>query len=143
MSQAAFASATQDIQSWALQFVCVWVLGLVLGWLVSVAAPVAVAQQPLNRAPADGPVTLSCLQLPKPKWLDRGLKAKALLLSTPPGLWFRRAALAAHATLIVRCGAAPAPSFQHLPSRTFLPASSLAAFCSNSCPFGLCLSLAA
>lgn len=41
-------------------------------------------------------------QLPKPKWVERGLKAKALVLSSPPGLWLRRAAVAAHLTLIVR-----------------------------------------
>lgn len=47
-------------------------------------------------------------QLPKPKWVDRGLKAKALLMSSPPGLWFRRVAVAAHLSLIVRCGRPPA-----------------------------------
>lgn len=44
-------------------------------------------------------------QLPKPKlpkWAARGLKAKALL-STPPGLWARRVAVAAHLSLIIRC----------------------------------------
>lgn len=43
-------------------------------------------------------------QLPKPKWVDRGLKAKTLFLSSPPGLWVRRCYLAAHGALILRCG---------------------------------------
>lgn len=43
------------------------------------------------------------LQLPKPRWLERSLRAKALLLSTPPGLWGRRIALLAHLSFIIRC----------------------------------------
>lgn len=34
--------------------------------------------------------------------MERGLRTKALLLSSPPGLWFRRVAVAAHLSLIVR-----------------------------------------
>lgn len=67
------ASWSDDVLAWGVQFLCVWLAGLVLGWL-----------------------------LPKPKWVERGLRAKALLLSSPPGLWFRRVALAAHLSLIVR-----------------------------------------
>ena len=42
------------------------------------------------------------MQLPRPKWVQRGLNARALLLSTPFGRWFRAIMLACHGALIVR-----------------------------------------
>jgi hypothetical protein len=68
---AALALSAASNMDWAVQAVCLWLLGVALGLL-----------------------------LPKPKWADRGLKAA--LLSTPPGLWARRVAVAAHLSLIVR-----------------------------------------
>lgn len=77
---AAAAAGFDEAWSYGAQFLCVWLVGLVLGWL-----------------------------LPKPKWADRGVQwvnrgitAKKVLLATPPGLWVRRVALAAHAALIIK-----------------------------------------
>ncbi|KAL4422444.1 hypothetical protein ABPG75_008641 [Micractinium tetrahymenae] len=70
---AAAAAPLAGLGAWGLQFLAVWLLGLVLGWL-----------------------------LPKPRWVDRSLRAKALLLSTPPGLWARRLAVLAHLSIIIR-----------------------------------------
>lgn len=94
-----------ELVSFALRLLAVWLVGLLAGWLVS-AEPCdsnfsLVAEFWPSRPHAALPATAP--QLPKPKWVDRGLKAKALLLSTPPGLWFRRVAVAAHLSLIVRC----------------------------------------
>ena len=61
-----------------------------------------------SRSRASAPVLL--LQLPKPKWVDRGLKAKTLFLTSPPGLWVRRCYLAAHGALFLRCVGASAGS---------------------------------
>ena len=123
----------------------VWLVGLVLGWLVSrgwqqraagsyapfwrpaarvlaLSYPRHIAQAPLRRrrrrrAATPAAVTshrypppLPFLQLPKPKWVDRSLKTKAFLLSTPPGLWARRVAIAAHLTVIIRCVGRKAPA---------------------------------
>ncbi|KAI3429771.1 hypothetical protein D9Q98_010084 [Chlorella vulgaris] len=70
------AAAVTSVEEYAFSLLLVWLVGIVLGWL---------------------------LPKPKwPKWVNRSLKTKALLLATPPGLWFRRVALAAHALLIVK-----------------------------------------
>lgn len=59
-------------------------------------------------------------QLPKPRWVERSLRAKALLLSTPPGLWGRRIALLAHLSLIIRCAKIAAQLDAWLPAALLL-----------------------
>lgn len=85
---------------WGAQMLIVWFVGLSLGYLVSKKVNEALQGALRARLPSPSPVLLA--QLPRPRWLQKGLVWKELALQTTTGSWFKRVTLALHALLVVR-----------------------------------------
>lgn len=128
MSAAGLDWSQGDVFSLLFALLPVWLLGTLVGLLVSVAqipwpfllprtpfpatacpARCSLKGHPLKERARLGTtrIELTCgpahaAQLPRPKWLDSLSRPSALLLTTSPGIFLRRAVIFCHGAFIVR-----------------------------------------